>query len=191
MSRPSNLLAATAVLFGVLGLVLPSLIPVPRSISVALVVSALLLLLMAIAYRRHPRPACATASPQLQRRYTRELVTAMAAYVLVLSASVWLLVRVESLPARVLLALAPVLPIGFAVRAMVRHVRGIDEMQQRIELEAISVATVAVSMLYMTGGFLQSANLIHVPGAVAMLWVFPLICFSYGLAKAFVARRYQ
>src|SRR5690606_34501567 len=154
MIRPFNLLVAAAALLGMLAIVLPSLIPVPRSISVALVVSALLLLLMAIAYRRHPRQACATASPPPQRRYPPELVTAMAACVLVLSASVWLLVRVESLPARVLLALAPVLPIGFAVRAMVRHVRGIDEMQQRIELEAISVATVAVSMLYMTGGFL-------------------------------------
>ena len=114
----------------------------------------------------------------------------MSAYLLVLLASIWLLKRVDAVPLRIAIALAPVLPIGVAVRAMVRYVRDIDEMQQRIELEAINIATVFVSMLYMTGGFLQSARLIHVPADAAMIWVFPLVCFSYGLAKAFVARRY-
>lgn len=85
----------------------------------------------------------------------------------------------------------PVLPMGFALRAIVRYIRDTDEMQQRIELEAVSIATAGVSMLYLTGGFLQSAKVIDVPSDMAMIWVFPLVCFSYGVAKAVVMRRYR
>ncbi len=188
----SNLMGGTAVLLGALGLLLPQWVPgMPRAVTVILVLSALMLLLMAIAWRGRSSDACDVARPGLQRRYTRELLVSMTAYMLVLFASIWLLKHVDALPLRAAIALAPVLPIGFAMRAMVRYVRDTDEMQRRIELEAISIATLFVSMLYMTAGFLQSAKVIDIPASAAMIWVFPLVCFSYGLAKAFVARRYQ
>ncbi len=78
-----------------------------------------------------------------------------------------------------------------SLRAMVRYIRDVDEMQQRIELEAVSLATAFVALGYMTGGFLQSAKVIDVPASAAMIWVFPLLCMAYGLAKAVVARRYR
>jgi len=190
LATPSNLLAAAGVALGAGGFLLPRLVPgVPETITPILAVTALMLLLMAVAYWGRALDA-GDASPRLRRRYARELLLSMGAYVLVLFASIWLLKRVDALALRVALALAPVLPIGFAVRAMVRYVRDTDEMQQRIELEAISIATAFVSMLYMTGGFLQSARLVQVPGDVAMIWVFPLVCFGYGIAKAIVSRRY-
>jgi hypothetical protein len=64
-------------------------------------------------------------------------------------------------------------------------------MQQRIELEAVSFAAAFVSMMYIAGGFLQLAKVIDIPSGVAMIWVFPLICLSYGLAKMVVSRRFQ
>lgn len=188
----SYLMGGAAVLLGAFGLLLPHWVPgVPRAVTVILVLSALMLMLMAIAWWGRSNDACDVARPGLQRRYTRELLVSMTAYMLVLFASIWLLKHVDTLPLRAAIALAPVLPIGFAMRAMVRYVRDTDEMQRRIELEAVSIATLFVSMLYMTGGFLQSAKVIDVPASAAMIWVFPLVCFSYGLAKAFVARRYQ
>lgn len=188
----SSLMAGTSVLLAAIGLLLPRLVPgVPHGVTVVLVLAALMLFLMAIAWWGRSNDAHDAARPGLQRRYTRELLVSMTAYMLVLFASIWLLKHVEALPLRAAIALAPVLPIGFAMRAMVRYVRDTDEMQRRIELEAISIATLFVSMLYMTGGFLQSAKVIDIPASAAMIWVFPLVCFSYGLAKAFVARRYQ
>ncbi len=185
-------MGAAGTLLGVVGVLLPRVAPgVPKSVTIVLVVTALMLLLMALAWWNRANDACDAASPGLRRRYTRELLVSMTAYMLVLFASIWLLKHVQALPLRAAIALAPVLPIGFAVRAMVRYVRDTDEMQQRIELEAISIATAFVSMLYMTGGFLQSARVIDVQASATMIWVFPLVCFSYGLAKAFVARRYQ
>lgn len=189
--RPYRALVAAAILLGTAALLLPRLAPgMPRELGIVLFVGALLLTAMALA-NRGMDAACDTASPALTRRYLRALMTSMGAYVLVLAGSIWLLKRVDPPLLRAAIALAPVLPIGFAVRAMVRYMRGLDEMQQRIELEAVGVATVLVSMLYMTGGLLQSARLMHVAGDVAMIWVFPLMCAVYGIAKAFVARRYR
>lgn len=188
---PSNVMAGTAVLLGGVGIGLPHLLPgVPRGVTVVLVVSALMMLLLALAYRGRVDEACDVAPPRLRRRYTRELLVSMTAYMLVLFASLWLLKRVDALPLRAALALAPVLPIGFAMRAMVRYIRDTDEMQRRIELEAVSIATLFVSMLYMAAGFLQSAKVIALPADAVMIWMFPLVCFSYGIAKALVSRRY-
>ncbi|MGV8922225.1 MAG: hypothetical protein ACOH1L_02605 [Thermomonas sp.] len=139
---------------------------------------------------RMPDP-CDSGTPALRSRYLREFLPAMAGYVVTLFLSVWLLKRgVDDPGLRALVALLPVPAIGMALRAIIRYIRDVDELQQRIELEAVSFAAAFVSMVYVTGGFLQLAKVIDIPSAVAMIWVFPLICASYGLAKMVVARRY-
>ena len=135
--------------------------------------------------------ACDSGTPALRSRYLREFMPAMAAYVLTLFFSVWLLKQGVAAPIlRALVALLPVPAIGMALRAIIRYIRDVDELQQRIELEAVSFAAAFVSMVYVTGGFLQLARVVDIPSGVAMIWVFPLICASYGLAKMVVARRY-
>ncbi|TDB27470.1 hypothetical protein ATCM_07235 [Stenotrophomonas sp. ATCM1_4] len=148
-------------------------------------------LLIAGVLRRLMPAGCDAATPTLRRRYTREVVVAMLGYVVLLCLSMYLLRGAEGAGLRALIALLPVPPIVLVLRAMVRYIRDVDEMQQRIELEAVSAATAFVSLVYLTGGFLQSAKVIDVPSNVAMIWVFPLVCLSYGLAKAVVARRYH
>lgn len=135
--------------------------------------------------------ACDTGTPALRSRYLREFWPAMVGYVVTLFLSVWLLKRVDEPGLRALVALLPVPAIGMALRAIIRYIRDVDELQQRIELEAISFAAAFVSMMYVAGGFLQLAKVIDVPSGVAMIWVFPLICVSYGLAKLVIARRFQ
>lgn len=137
-----------------------------------------------------PAP-CDTGTPKLRRRYLREFLPATAGYVLLLFLSVWLLKRVDGQGLRVLVALLPVPPIALMLRAIVRYIRDADELQQKIELAAVSIATASISLLYMTGGFLQLARVIDVPSGVAMIWVFPLVCFVYGIAKVAVSRRYS
>ncbi len=189
--RASAVMAVAAVSLAGIGLLAPQLFPgrVPHAVSVVFFLCGLVMMVLALV--RWGSDACDAASPRLRRRYSRELALAMGLYVVVLFASMSLLRLAEDTWLRALLALAPVPPIALAVRAMIRYVRDADEMQRRIELEAISMASAGVSMLYMTGGFLQSAKVIDVPSDVAMIWVFPLMCFAYGLAKAVVARRYR
>src|SRR3546814_8882733 len=97
----------------------------------------------------------------------------MIAYVVLLSISLVLLKQVEGQALRAVIALLPVVPIALALRAIIRYVRDADELQRRIELEAVSIATALVSLLYMAGGFLQLAKVVDVPSGVAMIWVFP------------------
>jgi hypothetical protein len=92
---------------------------------------------------------------------------------------------------QVLLVLTPVVPVLFACRAMARYVRECDEMERRIELESIALASLIVGMLFMCAGFLASAKIIALNGAMVAIWVFPSLCGCYGLIKCLAARRYQ
>lgn len=172
--RPGSIDAGLAGLLGGLG--------------VGLVAS---LVLGSVLRRLLPAP-CDAAPPALRQRHTREMMRAMSLYALTLVVSL-LLLKQPTLHSwlRAVLALTPVLPVALVLRAMIRYIRDVDELQQRIELESVCFATATVCLLYMAGGFLQVADVIAVPAGVAMLWVFPLICMSYGLAKVVVARRYR
>lgn len=134
---------------------------------------------------------CDVAPVALRKRYKREMMIAMGSYVVLLFGSIYLLKHVDGVALRALVALLPVPPIALMLRAMIRYIRDTDELQQRIELQAVSFATAFVSLLYLSGGLLQVARVIDVPAGAAMIWVFPLVCFAYGLAKIVIARRYQ
>lgn len=149
-------------------------------------------LLVAGLVARHLPDAADASTPALRRRYMREFAPAMAGYVVSIMGSIWLLKQHVDDPAlRALVALTPVPFVGLAMRAMLRHIRDTDEMQRRIEVESISLATALVSLFYFTAGLLQAAKVIDVPASMAMIWVFPMICFAYGVAKIAVMRRYR
>lgn len=141
--------------------------------------------------RRLLPDACDTAPPALRKRHTREMLIIASVYVVLIAISVSLLKQVEGTALRACVALLPVPAIAMMLRAMIRYIRDVDEMQQRIELQAISFATGLVSLVYFSGGLLQTAHVLDIPASVAMIWVFPLVCLTYGLAKVVVARRYR
>ncbi|MGW8276580.1 hypothetical protein [Xanthomonas axonopodis] len=132
-----------------------------------------------------------SARPMLAQRYYREFGIPMVLYVMVMLFWRYLLGHVGSNWARVLIALLPAVLVVLVIRAVARYVRDSDEMQRRIELEAIAIAAGLVSGAYMTAGFLQAAELIDVPASAAMLWVFPLLCAIYGITKSIHARRFE
>jgi hypothetical protein len=136
-------------------------------------------------------PDTSDAMPRpLMRRYQREVAIAMTAYVA--STLVWkrVLDMADATWLRVLIALFPAMLVCFVLRAFVRYVRDCDEMQRRIELESGAIAGLLVSAVYLAAGFLQTADLIAIPGKVAMIWVFPMLCVMYGFTKIFVSRHY-
>ena len=125
------------------------------------------------------------------RRYIRALWPALIGYSLALFLSLWLLRRgIDPLPLRALVAVLPVLPLAPRMRAALRYLREIAELQRRIETEAIGIASLLVSLLFFAGGLLQKAQVFDVDAGVAMIWVFPLLCAIYGIAKMILTRRY-
>lgn len=126
------------------------------------------------------------------RRYLRALWPALVLYSLTLVASIWWIRQgIESLPLRGLVAVLPVLPIAWMMHAALRYLREIDELQRRIETEAIGAASLLVALVYFAGGMLEKAEVIGMDAGIAMIWVFPMLCGIYGIAKMILTRRYQ
>lgn len=122
-------------------------------------------------------------------RYIRGFFPAMAAYVLIM-VLIWpLAARMQNVPARVAIALLPVVPVAFLARSMVRLIRDSDELERRVQLEAICIASLVVGMLSFAAGFLQAAGLLPLKGGLML--VLPALFAVYGVASWWARRRYR
>ena len=158
-------------------------------IGVGYLLGALLFLLMPRWWREHCDEMYALPAG---RRYVRALWPIMIVYSLSLFGSLWLIKRgIDSLPLRAAVAIVPALAILLFMGAAVRYLREVDELQRRIETEAIGIAAMTVSFLYFAGGLLDKAKVITIDAASAMIWVFPLTMLVYGIAKFLTVRRYR
>lgn len=116
------------------------------------------------------------------------------AYIFVTGACVWLLKHPLADAAtwlRAMVSLLPVIPITLAVRAVVGMILASDELQRRIDLEAIAVSSVLVGLGSLTLSLLITADVVQLTGRQATLWVFPALWLGYGLARIWAARRYR
>ena len=73
---------------------------------------------------------------------------------------------------------------------LVRYLRLLDELQQRVELVSVALAAGVVCLLAATAGALHVAGMLQLDGK-AGLWVFPLLAMAYALLRAALTRRYQ
>ncbi|MEO8809925.1 MAG: hypothetical protein ABI386_06740 [Rhodanobacter sp.] len=124
-----------------------------------------------------------------QRRYVREFFPAMAAYVVLLFVSQAMLGHVHALAWKTIIVLLPVLPIVLVVRAMVRLILASDELERRLQLEAISIASLSVGLLSFAAAFLRGAGLLPIDNA--LMWVLPALFGVYGIASWWVRRRFR
>jgi hypothetical protein len=128
----------------------------------------------------------------VHKRYLREFIPAMSAYVLLVLLYGVLMRRTEAMPWRVVLAVLPLLPIVLVIRAIVRVIRDQDELERRIDLEAIAIAAMSTGFGYFSFGFLLNADIgLKVTSADVAIWVMPCLFASYGAAKLLVVRRYR
>jgi hypothetical protein len=122
------------------------------------------------------------------RQYTIEFLLAMTGYVILMLASVFLLRESQPTALRIFLAAMPVLPLLFGFRAYVRYLARLDELQQRIQMMAHAWAAGITGMLTFTYGLLtENAGL----PAISLIWVFPLLVATWGIATGLLSRRYQ
>ncbi|RYD16052.1 MAG: hypothetical protein EOP90_04430 [Lysobacteraceae bacterium] len=123
------------------------------------------------------------------RRYNAWVTVLMAIYVGLLLV-VWPHAKSEaSLSLRAMLALLPTLPvIGVAVVIAWRVLSG-DELEQRLHMNALGIAAAIVCVLSLVGGFLAAAKVATFGGDV-LIWVFPVACVTYAIARSVLARRY-
>ncbi|MGH8041790.1 MAG: hypothetical protein ACREPN_07085 [Rudaea sp.] len=126
-----------------------------------------------------------------KKTYQRDIMLAMAAYMIVVLV-IWPMARTTpSLPLKIAFALAPLVPLTWAIWLMAKRIWFSDELEQRTHLVGLGVATIVVSVFSLVGGFLANAKLMSQDAsAELLLWVFPLLLVSYGLAQLRVRRHY-
>jgi len=116
-------------------------------------------------------------------------MVAMSIYVVVLLLALPVVRTVASIPLKGMLAVAPALPMLYVIWLMAQRIRDSDELEQRMHLIALGVATAVVAACSLVGGFLATAQVLPIDGSV-LIWVFPLMMFCYGATRWWIARRY-
>ena len=130
----------------------------------------------------------------VQRQYLKVFIPAMLAYVVVIFASAFIFKKIgpdAPIYLRAVLSIAPVIPIIFVCRALFHFLRDSDELERKIELEAIAFSSLSTGLIFITLGFLAASNIIYLNGAMVAIFVFPALFGLYGVAKYFTSRRYR
>jgi CHASE2 domain-containing sensor protein len=123
------------------------------------------------------------------KRYTRRFLFWMAVYSVTVIATSSILDGLDiAAPARIALALTPVLPTLMALREFIIFWRAMDEVQARINAEAILIAAGVVGFGSFAWGWVELwMDLPFIP----MIWILPALIAVWGVARVFVSRRYQ
>lgn len=90
-------------------------------------------------------------------------------------------------PWRTVMLLAPMAPAAGICAVIVRHIRRLDELQRRIQLEALATAFAGTALLSLGYGFLEGAGLpklsmFAVWSVMGTLWAAASILFSRSYA---------
>lgn len=125
---------------------------------------------------------------QIMRRYGRELFLSSIAYAALLVTSIIVLQRFElSKFWQVIVTLLPAIPTAFVIIAIMRLLISSDELQQRIQLYAVSLSAALTGFITFSYGFLEN---IGFPKFSTFL-VFPMLVAFWGISLAYFSRKYQ
>jgi hypothetical protein len=122
------------------------------------------------------------------RQYAKELGGALAIYAALLVASIYLTrtLHPDGL-AQYAIVLTPMLGIVGCVWAIIRQLRRLDEMQQRIQLEALAISFAGSAFGSLAWGFAESAGAPHLP--TFLIW--PIMAALWVVGGIISHRRYR
>ena len=125
---------------------------------------------------------------RVARAYRIELWTAIAVYVVLLTASIRYGRPMEDGLLRTVVLLAPMIGFGMMIRAIARHVARIDEYQRLRMLEGVALAFAITGAVTFSYGFLETAGF----PKLSMFSVWIVMGASWGLVnlvRGIAARR--
>ncbi|MEH6491882.1 hypothetical protein [Halopseudomonas sp.] len=122
-----------------------------------------------------------------RRRFIYEFGFTMLAYLLSVVVSSQLLTTSQGAIASITLALLPVPFLCLMAAAVVRQLRRMDELGQRIQLEALGLAFVGSALVTFSYGFLETAGFPR----LSMFYVWPLMGSLWALGCILAIRRYR
>jgi hypothetical protein len=88
---------------------------------------------------------------------------------------------------KIALALTPLIPLIAVFVSAIQMIRGIDELERQIHIEALAVAAGVTALLSVTYGFLEVA---HFPRPSAW-FTYAIVMLAWCIATPFVSRKYK
>lgn len=131
----------------------------------------------------HPH---STGDKARTRAYLKDFLPSVAAYVVVLTASLVFGHLDGTSPSRFVWAVLPVLPALLMVRAVLRHFRRIDDYQRLLLLQGLGVGFAMTMVAALTLGFLGLAGL---PMSGAGWVVYSVGMLSWAITSACTAKK--
>ena len=122
-----------------------------------------------------------------RRQYNKRMTLALVVYAILLAVSVPLTSMYPDAVWRFPVAVTPMAPFIYAIAANVRYLRSVDELQQRIKLEALAIAFGATAAVTFCYGFLEHVGLPH----INWWFAWPVMGASWILANMYAERRYR
>jgi hypothetical protein len=89
-------------------------------------------------------------------RAVLELVLAITFYVVILIISLKALTHIENQSLKVLVSLLPVLPVILVIWVIIRQFIRFDELQRKIQLQALAISFLGTAFLTFSYGFLEN-----------------------------------
>lgn len=124
---------------------------------------------------------------ETDKKYTVQLLAVMMVYMAITFASVWALKNYDLEGFRTLIAITPMIPMIGALIVILRHVRGMDEFQRQIQLEACVFSMVSTGMICGTYGFMEGVG--YPP--LESNWIMPMLIVLWSLGSIIAKRRYK
>jgi hypothetical protein len=124
------------------------------------------------------------------RRYFIEFGVSMAAYVVVIFVSRWLLrgpLQHASDGWQIAIALLPIVPTLFVFAAIVRVLRGIDELSRQVCVDSLAIAGGATALMAVTYGLIEGGRFPY----LSAWWTYTTFMTAWLVATFFVRRRYR
>ena len=125
---------------------------------------------------------------QVMKRYYKEFFLSIAAYVIILIGSISLHKGFEfSQILQIIIAIIPVVPITFVIIAIMRGLKDSDELQQKVQFNAIMFSAITTGLVTFSYGLLENVGFPPFP----TIWVLPMMFMLWGFSLGYFWKKYQ
>lgn len=122
------------------------------------------------------------------KNYIGQMILGAILYIAVTAASVGILKYyvLDGLGLRTLIALAPMVPVFWIGNNIVKYTRQQDELQQRIQLDAVVFSAVVTALLTSAYGFMEGVGYPELD----TVWIMPMLAVFWVVGQILSRRRY-
>ncbi|WP_151717016.1 hypothetical protein [Acinetobacter sp. TUM15071] len=116
-----------------------------------------------------------------------ELIAAIALYIVVLVGSLKALNFIEIKWLKIVVSLMPILPALMIALIIIKQFKRFDELQQKIQLQALGLAFVGTALISFSYGFLENVGF----PKLTMFIIWPMMAILWSIATAVGTWKYR